>query len=447
MSAADTALIPARAATGLGRDQVHPPGTFGFRTYTPQHMRPRALSPVHRKPIRGPLAAALVGVLAAGCGLSAASPGPSADGSILAISTPLDGSSTVLGRLDADTLAPRPGSFDLGEYHGAWAFSPDRRILALGTFARTGLRLLDPVSLRLVRDVPMPIAAVGVGWVDPDRVAVLLQSGGVVLVDARRGRILRRWPLRYRTPCRGLHQAVTPHGVVFVVASPIKGRLRLLRVGRSGRLDVASLRRVRSPSGRRACGVPALAVDPAGGRALVAGSHGPAATVDLRSLHISYRPERHLAGPCRPAIRKCTARRNAVWSSTLALAGVKHVDRYGNRPREDALGLTLVNAKKWSSRLVDRTTGEVAAMRDGAWLAFGRRRLGIRAVTPAGATRWSALRSTSIMTAQATDHRVYTLDAAGNATVLDAATGRSLSTSAGRARVDVLNGRDETGDP
>ncbi len=133
---------------------------------------------------------ALAATLLAGCGVDAAPPAAPAAESILAITTPPDGGSTVLGRFDADTLAPLEGSFDLGEYHDAWAFSPDRRTLALGTFARTGVRLIDPVSLRLERDVPMPIAAIGVGWVSAERVAVLLQSGGVVLIDAR------TWPDR-----------------------------------------------------------------------------------------------------------------------------------------------------------------------------------------------------------------------------------------------------------
>lgn len=376
--------------------------------------------------------------------------GPVADELILAISTPLDGSSTVLRRLDADTLAPRPGGFDLGEYHDAWALSPDRRTLAVGTFARTGVRLIDPVTLRLVRDVPMPIAAVGVGWVDPERVAVLLQRGGVVLVDARRGRILRRWPLRYRLPCQGRLQAVTPHGVVFVVASRNGGRLRLLRIGPSGRLDVAPLGRIRSPSSGHACGVPALAVDPTARRAFVAGSHGPAAIVDLRSLRVSYRPERGLAGPCRRTVRSCTARRGAVWSTPhlLALAGIERGGRRGGRPRDRPLGVTLTDATAWSARVVDRSAGQVAAMRDGSLLAFGGRRLGVRVMTPGGGTRWTALRGTRIRTAQATSRHVYVLDDAGKATyVLDAGSGRLLSKSEARGRLDVLSGRDEAGDP
>lgn len=396
------------------------------------------------------LAAILAAVLVTGCGTGAASSDPPADETVLAISTPLDGSTTLLRRLDARTLAPRPGGFDLGEYHDAWAFSPDRRTLAVGTFARTGLRLIDPVTLRLQRDVPMPIAAIGVGWIDPARVAVLLQRGGVVLVDAQKGRIQRRWPLEYGWACQGRYQAVTPHGVVFLVASRGGGRLRLLRIDPSGELDVVALARIRSPSSRRACSGSALAVDPTGGRAFVAGSAGPAAIVDLRSLRVTYRPERRLDGPCRRTVRLCAARRSAVWAApgTLAVAGIEYVVRRGARPRERTLGLTLIDTTTWSSRVVDRSAAQVAAMRDGSWLAISGRRPGIRAVTPSGDTRWTALRGTQIRTAQATSRHVYALDDAGKTTyVLDAASGRTLATSAGRGRLEVLSGRDDAGDP
>ena len=388
--------------------------------------------------------------MAAGCGAGAVSSGLGSDESILAISTPLDGSSTELRRLDAATLAPRSHGLDLGEYHDAWALSPDGRTLAVGTFLRTGLRLIDPATVRLDLDVPLPVAAIGVGWLDRERVAVLLQRGGAILVDARRGRILRRWPLRYRPPCQGRRQAVTPYGVVFVVAAGNGGRLRVLRIGSAGRLDVVLLGRVRSPSSGRGCGVPALAVDPTGRRAFVAGSHGPAAIVDLRSLRVSFRPERSVAGPCRPAVRACTTRRSAVWPTptAVAVAGIEQVERRGRRPTERPLGLTAIDVRTRSTRVLDRSAGGVASMPDGSLLAFGGRRGGIRALTTGGVGRWTALPGARMRTAQATDRHVYLLDDAGEATyVLDAVSGRVLSKSAGRGRLDVLSGRDEAGDP
>jgi hypothetical protein len=71
-------------------------------------------------------------------GGSAAPDGESGPGAVLAMITPADASSTQLSRVDPETLAPQPPGFGLGEYHGGWAFSPDREWLAVGTFARLG---------------------------------------------------------------------------------------------------------------------------------------------------------------------------------------------------------------------------------------------------------------------------------------------------------------------
>ena len=173
-----------------------------------------------------------------------------------------------------------------------------------------------------------------------------------------------------------------------------------------------------------------VAVDPAGNRAFVGGSHGPAAIVDLRSLRVSYRAERGLAGPCGQRVRNCTARRSAERSApgTLAVAGTERGER--------ALGLAGFDTTGWSSRRVDRMAGHVAAMPDGSLLAFG---VGIRAVTPAGVVRWTALSRIPVRAAQATAQRVYVVDAAGEATYVSMAeSGRVLSKSAGRGRFDVL---------
>ena len=150
----------------------------------------------------------------AGPASTARNPGP-----VLAITTPPDASSTLLSRIDPETLAPQAPGFDLGEYHGSWAFSPDRRQLAVGTFLRTGLRFIDPDRLTSIRDVPLPVAAVAVGWISRDRVAVLLQRGGVLLIDANQGTVVRRWRMSYRFPCERRRQAATPNGVIFVVGT------------------------------------------------------------------------------------------------------------------------------------------------------------------------------------------------------------------------------------
>jgi hypothetical protein len=252
----------------------------------------------------------------------------------MAITTPLDRSTTRLGRLDRLTLGPGGDAVDLGEYHEAWAFSPDGQTLAVGTFVRTGVRFVDVAGLRLVRDVPMPIAAVGVGWVAHDRVVALLQKGGVVLVDARDGSIVGRRRLSYAPPCAGRRQATTPSRVVFVVATG-RGVIRLVRIDASGDVTRVSLPRLRAQSSARTCSAPGFAVDPSGGRALVAAVQGPLAEVDLADMSVRYR---HVRGLPRGLRRRTRCPRGWCIGRRSRMAGRWHRGDRGIEPREGCGG-------------------------------------------------------------------------------------------------------------
>lgn len=374
---------------------------------------------------------------------------------VLAITTPPDASSTLLRQVDAETLAPRADALDLGEYHDAWAFSADRRQLAVGTFARTGVRFIDPDALTIKRDVPLPVAAVALGWSSPGRVAVLLQRDGVALVDANKGTIVRRWPLSYRFPCERRRQAVTTHGVVFVVGTR-EGAVRLIRVDADGDLRVVSLPRVRTPLSSRTCSSAAFAVDPSGSRAVVAGSRGPIAEVTLASLAVRYRNSptlRRALGQvtaCRPANRICTGRRSAVWSAahTLAISGVNFSGRRGIRPKATPAGVSVINPTTWSARRLDRSATDVAVMRDGTLLTFGGHRRGVRATSGNGSLRWAALNAERVRSVSVSGDRVYAVNEPGTRThVLDAATGALLaSPTTNIFRLDLLTGRIHSGD-
>ncbi len=134
-----------------------------------------------------------------------------------------------------------------------------------------------------------------------------------MLIDAQHGSVMRRWALSYRLPCERRRQAVTRHGVVFVVGDRA-GAIRLLRVDSGGELRIVGLTRVRAPSSGHSCGSAAFAVDPAGDRAIVAGSRGPLAEVNLGSLAVGYHDNatlrRALAQPS--LCRACIGRRSAV---------------------------------------------------------------------------------------------------------------------------------------
>lgn len=419
---------------------------------------PRRLHVMRRIAVIAP---ALCVVLTAGCGggsrsqLTTQLAGDVAPAGVLAITTPADGSSTMLRRLDADTLAPLSAGTDLGEYHGAWAFSRDRRVLAVGTFARTGVRLIDPATLAITRDIPLPVAAVALAWVSAQRIAVLLQRGGVVVVDAGRGRIERRWPMRYRLPCGASRQAATPHGVIFAVTSR-SGTVRLLHVDAHGRLRSVTLSRVRAPSGPRTCAAPALAADPGGGgRAVVVAAHGPLAEIDLTSLSVAYHAERELrrtiGQPARcPRRRTCAAIVTAAWldDNTVVTGLTRSSERRGPQPTSSPGSVGVIDTRRWSARAIDRQAGNIALGPGNVLLSFGAQRRGVRATALDGTTRWTALRQRLRSVIAAAD-RVYALDEAGDrAHVLDAATGaRIAAPRLALGRLQILTGRTHSDDP
>lgn len=401
---------------------------------------------------RAGCALASVAVLGA-CGrdVAAVQSEPVSDQDILAISTPPDGSTTRLDRFDPDTLVARADGVDLGEYHDAWAFSPDRRTLAVGTFVRTGVRLIDVKTLRVVRDIPMPIAVEGVAWLTPNRLAVLLQRGGVLVVSARTGRIERRRSLSYRPSCQVQRQASTRHGAFFVVATAGSGAVRLIRVRDGAPVRVLNLRGLRAPSGRHTCGTAALAVAPDQQRALLIAS-GTIADVDLDTLAVRYRDAASLRGVLgqRGDCRRCVARWRAVWptSGTAAVARTEVRESAGGRVSERARGSALIDTASWRARPLDPNAAEVMATSEGMLLTFGRSRPGLRATALDASPRWEILSGTRVRGVAIAGARAYVLaDAPGIVRVLDLRTGALVaSRSVALGRLDVLTGRSESGD-
>jgi len=396
---------------------------------------------------------ASVAVLGA-CGrdVAAVQSEPVSDHDILAITTPPDGSTTRLDRFDPDTLVARAGGLDLGEYHDAWAFSPDRRTLAVGTFARTGVRLIDVKTLRVVRDIPMPIAVEGVAWLTSNRLAVLLQRGGVLVVSARTGRIERRRSLSHYGPsCQVERQASTRHGAFFVVTTARSGAVRLIRVRDGAPVRVLNLRGLRAPSGRHTCGTAAFAVAPDQRRALLIAS-GTIADVDLDTLAVRYRDAASLRGVLgqRGDCRRCVARWRAVWptSDTAAVAHTEVRESAGGRVGERARGSALIDSASWRARPLDPNAAEVMATSEGMLLTFGRSRPGLRATALDASPRWEILSGTRVRGVAIAGARSYVLaDAPGIVRVLDLRTGALVaSRSVALGRLDVLTGRSESGD-
>jgi hypothetical protein len=111
---------------------------------------------------------------------AAAAPGPTGpDGPVLGV---VGGKPAELVRLDPLTLEPLPGRRVALPYGiSGWAWSPDRRLLALGGFDDDVVHVVDPARMRLVRKVRFGIVARApqqVAWLGPRRLAVVAGTRG-----------------------------------------------------------------------------------------------------------------------------------------------------------------------------------------------------------------------------------------------------------------------------
>jgi hypothetical protein len=113
----------------------------------------------------------------------------------------IDGSGTVLTRVDPVTLRPRGVGADLPEIQDAWSFSPDGAQVALGTVGQgLGVDVVD-LTRRSRGPSIRPIAAEAVVWLEPRRLGATLQFGRLVVLDPGDGRVLRSRSLRARKAC------------------------------------------------------------------------------------------------------------------------------------------------------------------------------------------------------------------------------------------------------
>ena len=105
---------------------------------------------------------------------------------LIGVLSPFDGSAATLARLDPVSLRPAGPRVRLGEYHDAWAFSPDGSQLALGNGGQgrvcgRGVCVVDAGDMAVTSDIDTPIAVEALAWVRPRRVVAVLQLGGIVV--------------------------------------------------------------------------------------------------------------------------------------------------------------------------------------------------------------------------------------------------------------------------
>ena len=263
---------------------------------------------------------------------------------LIGVLSPFDGSAATLARLDPISLRPAGPRVRLGEYHDAWAFSPDGSQLALGNGGQgrvcgRGVCVVDVGDMAVRSDIDAPIAVEALAWVRPRRIVAVLQRGGIVVADPATGAIVRRTPLPFSS--RFDAWAPTRGGV----AALMNGRpLRLVVAGGSGAVRVAGLRRIRPAVN----GSPGLAVDRRGRRAFVVAAGAPVAAVDLRTMRVRY----HRSALPRPPRRPGFKSRDALW------LGKGLVAVFGQDSPTAPAGVHIVDTRTWRGRTVDARAGQ-----------------------------------------------------------------------------------------
>jgi hypothetical protein len=278
-----------------------------------------------------------------------------------------------LVRVDWNTLRPVRGKrVPVAAEPLAWSFAPDRSRLALGSTARGArLRLIDLHAMRALGDVTVARRGSGVAtaWAGPRRVLAVVVMPGccgagdtiVAGVDAARRRVV------WRRTLGGSLQAGERFGRGLLLVLGPRGRSvgpsRLVQVGPEGSIRSAPLPEIRSgaaPGGwATQSWKPGLAVDRSGARAFVVQAEAPVAEVELRTLAVR-------SHPLEPVVRAADAvegpTRRAVWLGRgwLAITGSNSHASEGETPA----GLTLVDTRRWTARMIDRRTTDAARVAD-----------------------------------------------------------------------------------
>jgi hypothetical protein len=276
------------------------------------------------------------------------------------------GSSTRLATVDPLTLQPVGRSTQIGRYVWPGARSPDgsRMVLAASDPAR--VRVVDLKKMKTVTAFKLGGSSVnGINWVSPRLMVAVVDPFVVIGADPLSKRVLwRRYlPNRFETfapSAAGFVVLVLPTGTGSSTTDPTP----LISVDAGGQMREVVLERIRSgvpdyttdpPSEeyRR----PGLAIDRVGNRAFVVGAGEPIAEVDLATMAVTYH------GGSRTLAKAINGpERDATWlgNGLLAVTGIDaHSQPVVKDRRQDEhwwytpAGLTLVDTKDWSSRMID----------------------------------------------------------------------------------------------
>jgi hypothetical protein len=310
-----------------------------------------------------------------------------------------DFEATQLVRLDPATLRRLPGRpLKLHDYASSRVLGPDGRTVAIGGYNYGEVILVDLARLaRTARFAVAPRLPGNTGvdvlsWPRPDRMlAVVSQTDGpalvsssLVVIDPRRRRVLRRVlfgreelaPLQVRggpavLMVRPLHRVAH----ALLVVADVDGTTRTV-----------TLKRILAGQGR----YPGLASD--GHRVFVVGAREPVASVDLRTLAVTYREVPRLMAahlPITPPAETGSAgpqlafTREASWlgHGRLLVSGEDEFPAPHLLARWVTHPATIVDTRTWKVQHVFRSIGTLS-LADGILLGSGARWVGKRQVGP-----------------------------------------------------------------
>lgn len=287
-----------------------------------------------------------------------------------------------LAWFDPLTLRMLPGrKAPLGGHFGAWTFSPDRSVFAIGNCGDAVMRELRFVNARSMRVLgeleltPPADCTSSLAWLRPRRLLAVTQISSetfVTLVDPVSRRVLHQSALPSspwatgRTPDElalllGNTGSFAPARVAVIDS---EGRVRIVTVDRvvAGTVfdDQASDHRARTIT-------PGFAVDPEGRRAFLVPATGAVAEIDLQTLAVSYHEldQPSLLGrffrwltPAAEAKSIEGPTRYARWvgEEVLAISGTDYAlerDAKGNEIEIGTpVGVRLIDTRSWRSHML-----------------------------------------------------------------------------------------------
>ena len=327
-----------------------------------------------------------------------------------------------LVRLDAQTLRPTGARLALRDrLSRAYAFSPDRRRVAIPSVSARGLRVFDVATLKRAGRVRLADPYLREhAWLGPRRIVGFGQQG-VFAVDPVSGKALRAPAV----PPEIVDVRPIGSRLVFLFARPRwtigTARLMVVEAGRTREVRLARIRAgVLEPGGSENY-EPALALDAASRAFVVGGRDEPVGEVNLRTLRVRYHElpklPQAVAGRTRRAIW-LGGGRIAVWGRDV----LKRVDRF----EYVRTGLQIVDLRERRYEVVDPDAQSVS-FTAGTLLVSG---TGLRGYSPGGRRLYETFQGEHVSTPATFRTRAWVFAHLGSPRLrmIDARTGAVLGT-------------------